>query len=203
MKFIFFFLLLGSQVGVSRDLSIESTVFLGESVPFLKFEGPAEFDNYLAMNLPFKPVEELFRQLNIRLRRPLLSRGEAHITVITPLEFWNILRPQGITMTEINQVAANFKIQNARFDILCLGQGTAKLEGKIESTFFIVVSSEDLLELRKQIQILFIRKGGSLAEFDPYNYYPHITVGYTKRDLHLHDGVAKDSKLCISQVRRS
>ncbi len=146
------------------------------------------------------PVANIFYQLEARLQKPLISRGEAHITVITPVEYWNILRPRGVTIREINQIAENFGIQQSRFNIVCLGQGKAILDNKIESTFFIVVNSEDLIKLRKMIQIHFVRKGGSSNEFNPYNYHPHITLGFTKVDLHESNGVIKDTRSCISKI---
>lgn len=189
-----------STLAYSNDFKISSTIFYGKTVQFLKFEGPGQFDSYLAMNIPFTPVENIFYQLEARLQKPLISRGEAHITVITPVEYWNILRPRGVTIREINQIAENFGIQQSHFNIVCLGQGKAILGNKMESTFFIVVNSEDLINLREMIQILFVRKGGSSSEFNPYKYHPHITVGFTKVDLHESNGVIKDTKSCISKI---
>ncbi len=189
-----------SNFAHSSDLKLSSTIFLGQSVPFLKFEGPGPFDNYLAMNLPFNPVANVFQQLQSQIQRPLINRGEAHITVITPVEYWNVLRPRGISIKEINQIADKFNIQRSRFNIICLGQGKAVLNNKTENTFYIVVNSEDLLNLRKSIQALFVRRGGSVDQFNPGKYFPHITVGFTKVDLHEINGVIKDVRSCVSKI---
>ena len=63
--------------------------------------------------------------------------------------------------------------------------------GQNEFTYFVVVQSEDLISIRKKIQDSFVGKGGDKNDFNPLNYFPHITLGFTKRDLHESDGVIK------------
>ena len=163
---------------------------------FVKHDGPGEWDGYLAMQVPFDPIADEFVKLLKRERRPLSSRGEAHITVITPIEFWNVLKPQGVTMTDVDGIAERLKIQTSKYKVKCLGHGTAQVDNKPESTFFYVVESKDLLEIRRQIQKLFLEKGGDPKKFEATHFYPHITIAFTKRDLHEADGVIKDEKLC-------
>lgn len=200
MKLILLLVVFISTRASALDLKISASIFNGKAVNFLKHEGPGEFDSYLSMNIPFSPVSNLFRQVETILQKKLISRGEAHITVVTPVEYWNVLRPRGITMREINYIAETFDIQKSRFGILCLGQGTAIIENKMESTFFIVVQSVDLINLRRAIQSLYIKKGGLPNQFDPNKYYPHITVGFSKIDLHESNGVIKDSRSCVRKI---
>lgn len=104
-------------------------------------------------------------------------------------------------MSEVNSVAEKMNLQASKFKVFCLGQGNAVLENKTESTFFLVVQSEDLIKIRSAIQKLFVKRGGSAKEFDPYHYYPHITLGFTKVDLHEHQGVIKSSKSCVRAIK--
>lgn len=199
-------LLLGLTVSITafaanKDFELEHQVFSARQTPFIKYEGVGELDNYLAMNLPFEPVAKLFAQLLVSERKPMTSRGEAHITVVTPIEYWQILRPAGISMANINAIAESAQIQNAQFEVKCLGRGEASIDGKNEQTFFVVVKSDDLLEIRRQVHSLLVSKGAQTPAFDPEHFAPHITVGFTKRDLHEADGVIKDQGACIGKIR--
>jgi hypothetical protein len=180
---------------------LDPKIFKGNSVNFIEYQGPGAFDNYLSMNLPFEPMADLFKQLLIKERRPLTNRGEAHITVITPVEFWNELKPFGVTMQEINQIALDAKIQNSAFQIVCLGRGEASVDGKLEQTFFVVIKSENLLAIRKRVQQLLMTKAnGQPTTFAADKFYSHITLGFTKRDLHESDGVIKNENSCVSSL---
>lgn len=153
--------------------------------------------DYLAMDLPYEPFAEIFKKLQIAEKKKLINRGEAHITVITPIEYHHVLRPKGVSIEEIDQIAKDMDIQNSNYEVLCLGLGEIAIDGNLEQTYYLVVQSEDLLNLRMAIYRLFLSKGGSKVDFDPAHYYPHITIGFTKRDLHESDGVIKDSRSCI------
>lgn len=196
-----FFALNFSAVAANKDFELEHQIFSARQTPFIKYEGIGEFDNYLAMNLPFEPMAKLFSQLLISEHKTLTSRGEAHITVITPVEYWQILRPAGITMANINAIAERAQIQNSQFEVKCLGRGEAIVDGKNEQTFFVVVKSEDLIEIRRQVNALLVSKGQVTNAFDPEHFAPHITLGFTKRDLHEADGVIKDQGSCIGKIR--
>ena len=194
MKYIilsfFFFISLAQAVtyNLSRD------VFQNDNVSFLVY------DNYLTMNINYDPIKKLMVQLNDHRKTPLKDRGESHITVITPIEYDNVLKKK-VSINEINAIAARGKIQNTAFEIVCIGKGSVKIQDKEESTFYIVARSPELLKIRKDVQQLFIKKGGAKEAFNPDNYYPHITLGFTKRDLHESDGIIKDKKSCIADVK--
>lgn len=152
--------------------------------PFLAHSGTGAFDNYLAMNLPFAPVETLWKALEKALGGVALkNRGEAHITVVAPPEFTSVLS-KVLTMQEINEIATSLKIQSARFTPLCVGRAQVTLEGKMEQTYYVVVQSEDLVNIRRAVFRKYCEKGGEPSLWDPQHYYPHITVGFTKQDLH-------------------
>lgn len=182
------------------ELTLRDTIHQTKDLPLLSHSGPGAFDNYQTMNLPFDPVLELHQRWVEQEKIKLIHRGEAHITVITPIEFWNVLKPQGVTIQEIQKISQDQHLQNSKFQIICLGSGQASLNGKLEKTFYLVVESEDLLRLRQKVQDLFLSKGGSKNKFQPNNYYPHITLGFTQRDLHESDGVIKDKNSCVASI---
>lgn len=154
-------------------------------------------NSYLSLDVPYIPVANIYKQiLSIDTRNKLRNRGEAHITVITPVEYSTTLR-RFVTMKDIRAIAAQVDVQRLRYDIVCLGRGQAHND----VVYFLVVKSRDLVEIREKILDLFVKKGGNPRLFDPENFYPHITVGFTQNDLHEKDGVIKDNKSCVSEIR--
>jgi hypothetical protein len=171
----------------------------GNSMSFVPHEGAGAFDNYLAMNLPEKPAKELALKLENWSGLHLTTRGEAHITVLTPIEFQKLRRV--VSIREINELATQAGIQKSIVDIRCLGRGKLTIADKEESAFFVVVKSPELLAIRGKVAALFLSKGGRASEFNPDTFYPHITIGFTKRDLHFEDGIVKDETACIADLK--
>lgn len=184
-----------------EDYYIVRGVLNNGRIPFISHKGENRFDSYLALNVRFAPMADLFRQLLNNERKQLTNRGEAHITVITPVEFFDQLKSH-ISMEEIELLARRKRLQWTKFKIICLGKGVAEIgkELKLEETYYLVVESENLLELRRLIHTEFVKNGGNPAAFDPDHYFPHITLGFTSRDLHEDDGVQKDVNTCVSRV---
>lgn len=152
--------------------------------------------NYLVLDLPYEPVQLLRKKIEglikVDLSETEKKRGkEAHITIITPVEYWNL--HSHLKMQKINQLFLN-RVQALSFEPICIGKGSIN-EDKL-STFYIVIKSDEIIELRKEIQKIFIQNGGSPTAFQPENYFPHITIGFNQRDLHLSDGVKKDQRSC-------
>jgi len=185
----------------AAPFELNKQVHDGTSVQFIKHAGQSKWDNYLTLNLPFEPVAELFKQLLISEKKQLKNRGEAHITVVTPIEYWNVLRKKSVTIDEINEIAEIHHLQSSQFGVVCLGRGRAKIKDRQEATFFLVVKSNDLTNIRKHIQDLYIKKGGNPQDFNPTHYYPHITLGFTERDLHESDGVVKNKNSCVHPIK--
>lgn len=150
--------------------------------------------NYLVMATPYAPTRELFNELQARLGRKLLNRGESHVTVITPPEF--AVLSKKLTIDEINTIAAEEVLQTSHLKAVCVGSGQAMIDGKPEETFYLVVESIELVHIRRLIAGAYTSKGGAAADFDPEHYYPHITLGFTKDDLHESQGVIKSEKSC-------
>lgn len=152
--------------------------------------------NYLAMSTPYASVQPLFEALKKREKLKLKSRGEAHVTVITPPEY-KVLRDAGVTIEEINTIAVHRQIEKSDLEPVCLGVGQAMVGGKLERAYFIVVRSQNLLEIRRQVELLAARKAGHRVEFEGEHFYPHITIGFTKQDLHEEQGVIKGANSCL------
>jgi 2'-5' RNA ligase len=150
--------------------------------------------NYLMLVVPFEPIHVVREQLDARLGLELKHRGEAHITVLTPPELQSF--GGKISMADINLIAEKSVIQTSRYQAECIGQGS-KSKMKV---FFVVVKSPALIEVRKKIAALFVKRGGVATAFDPDHFYPHITIGFTDQDLHEADGVIKDKSSCIADI---
>lgn len=201
MRVLFLSLLFVSAYAhaLSQKFYISEQVYKNSKLAFISHQGSGAFDSYLTMEVNFEPVADVFKQLLIAKRMELTSRGEAHITVITPVEYYEILKSK-ISMTEIDELAKKHKIQSSKFEVVCVGKGSADINNKTEYTFYLVVRSPDLMKLREEIHKVFVSKGGDKDFFKPQYFYPHITLGYTERDLHLSDGVIKDESSCAGDL---
>lgn len=173
-----------------KSLSVEKTF----DASFVKHEGT---DAYLAMTLNYEPFKEFVDKVDHFTYRAVQNRGEAHITVITPPEFKDDLS-KFVTIQEINEIAEKSDIQKSSYKPVCLGKGTLVENGKFLENYFIVVESESLLNIRKKVAELYHKRGGS--KFDPLHFYPHITLGFTDRDLHENAGIIKDARSCMKTL---
>ncbi|MDA9189555.1 2'-5' RNA ligase family protein [bacterium] len=202
MKIIFFtFLVLISQSCFTKSVKFELSkdVFENSAFDLIEHHGEGRYESYLSMEIKFEPMAELFKQLLIKKRVQLTNRGEAHITVITPLEFFDTLKAK-VKIGEIDEIARRHGIQKSVFDIVCLGRGAAKISSKLEETFYVVVRSQNLLDIRKEVYQLYLDRNGDPDAFDPESFHPHITLGFTSRDLYESDGVIKNTQSCVSQI---
>lgn len=194
-------------------ISIDPAIFQNGELKAVVATGAGRFDNALAMNIRAEQFPGLRQKISEVIGRPLAffklwnPQGEAHITVITPVEYADILQGSDpkkpiLSMDEIGAIAEAAGIQTSPIEILSLGSGKKLLDGKMEETFFLIVSSENLLKIRRDIHQAFVRKGGKPEAWDPDHFYPHITIGYTLRDLHEADGVLKDvANSCDSRFK--
>lgn len=153
--------------------------------------------NLIQKSVSYAPVADLLSKIEQDESIKLKSRGEAHITIISPLEFKK-LKPH----LSIAQIEKAFKddIVKSKFDVKCLGRAEKIINGKMEQVFYIVVESPEIFDIRDKIHALFVKKGGKSSDFDPKIFYPHITVGFSERDLHPSDGVTKDLSSCVATL---
>lgn len=150
--------------------------------------------DYLVMATPYAPTRELLSGLETRLGRKLQDRGESHVTVITPPEF--AVLSKRLAIGDIEEIASEESLQTSRLKAVCVGGGRAMVDGVSEETFFLVVQSVDLVHIRRLIAGAYFANGGSVEDFDPEHYYPHVTLGFTKTDLHESQGVIKSEESC-------
>lgn len=198
-------LLLGSVVAAlcaqmayaGTEVDLSKSVAYNEQLPFVAHHGSGAMDNALAMNIQYAPVKAVRDQLSTDLNFQLKyftgwnADGEAHVTVITPPEYDNYLKPY-ISMKRIEELAKQADIQKSVVDILGIGSGEAVIDGKKEQTYFLIAYSDELQNLRYKIYDEYVKNGGPKDAWDPAHFYPHITIGYTLRDLFEADGVIKD-----------
>tara|TARA_R110002072_G_scaffold1989_2_gene16361 strand:- start:78555 stop:79157 length:603 start_codon:yes stop_codon:yes gene_type:complete len=191
MKSITSFLLVLLSTSLLASLSINPSVFDNSKREMSSHQGEGRFSSYLSMDINYRPVKELFSKLEKELGVKLKNRGEAHITVMTPVEYFDVLK-EYVSITEIENIARESKLQSSRFSITCIGEG----KFKELRTYYIVVKSQEIMDIRKKIEKLFLSRGGKINDFSAKKHHPHITLGFTKRDLHESDGVIKDDKTC-------
>jgi len=177
-------------VAAPVEVVLDDTVFATSTLP-LKTHA-----NYLVMDVPHRPVLELCKAVETAIGRRLKNRGEAHVTVVTPPEYDGVLKGF-VPIERIHQLAEHMAIQDMDLDVVCLGSGRAG----DDEVFFTVVRSEGLVALRQEVERRYLKAGGTPGRFDARAFYPHITVGFTKRDLHLHDGVVKDESSADPRFR--
>lgn len=164
--------------------------------------GIGKWKNYLIQDLPFQPIRHLRIQVEqhfgVDLSAASARGDEAHITIVTPPEYWG-LHPY-ISMTEILERFGE-RVQKLKFRVLSLGEGRLVIDGVEERAYFIIVEANEMLELRREISEIVINRGGSIQDFDPDQFFPHITVGFTRRDIHIQDGLHKDESSEIAEIR--
>ncbi len=187
------------MASAQTELTLPTDIYHNEEQIFYSHSGDGAFDNALAMNIHYGPIQNLRQQMNKALGKELNyfktwnENGEAHITVVTPVEYFDVLKSK-LNMKEIDGIAERYDIQSSRLTILGIGSAKVTIDAKNEETFFVIVDSADLRLIRQMIFYEFTRRGGDRSAFDPTWFFPHITIGYTKRDLHEADGVKKNLK---------
>ncbi|KAI7904555.1 uncharacterized protein BX663DRAFT_320855 [Cokeromyces recurvatus] len=147
-----------------RFITIDKRILNTEDLPFIEHSDGNS--SWLAMNFDFQYVKPIFDFLNTTHKVPLLSRGEAHITVISPPEF-TVLATAGVTIDDLNKIAISDTIQKSKVEIICIGKEDVVIENKNRIVYQIIVKSSDLIGIRKKIFQLYARKDGNTALFDP------------------------------------
>jgi hypothetical protein len=164
----------------TASFSVSQKLFDGTAARFVGHS------DYLAMNLPAGPKKVLLESLKATLGLKLKTRDDAHITVITPPEFAKL--KSKLSMAEIERIATSAGLQSTPVKPLGLGMGSS---GK-DATFYVVMDAPGLGAVRRAIAEAYVAKGGSPNDFAASHYFPHVTVGFTSRDLHEADGVKKN-----------
>lgn len=181
------------------ELVLEKGALFSKDQPFVKNLGQGSSAKYLSLSLSYEPFKKLREQVEkvlteeSKTKIELKNRGEAHVTVVTPPEFTDSLAAQ-LSIEKVHEMAEALKMQESTaLEPICVGRGEAKIDGKLEYTYFLVVKAPKLLEVRKSLQ-------EKAKGFDADHFYPHVTLGFTKQDLHEQQGVIKNEKSCWRKV---
>lgn len=166
-----------------------------------------DHSNYFSLDLSQKEFNDLQNNFKKELTKisaskpevisQIKNRGEAHITIVTPPE-WKILS-QKVSNQEAEKLIRGLKKND--YKIICLGQGKyfdTKTNKELKN-YFYVVDFPKAIESRKAIASLYKSRGGD-KDFEAEHFYPHITLGFTDRDLHEQDGVIKNTSSCIEKI---
>ena len=155
--------------------------------------------SYISLAVPFAPANELKKAIEKETGLRLKDRGEAHITLVTPIEMQELLKKLSLaTIVSLFEVDT---IQEETFRTVCVGRGDLQQGNKKMSTFYVVVKSSDFFERRVRLAQAFIQAGGSHNSFKANHFFPHITLGFTERDLHENDGIIKDAGSCAATLQ--
>jgi hypothetical protein len=200
MIFILFLVTSCATKGPVAQQEFELSNKAFKQVEFTSHTGSGSFDNYLALSLSYPPFKDLESQVEKNLGFAIKDRGEAHITVISPVEYDRALKTR-LSMSEINKAAQERNLQAASWRPVCVGKGSAIVNSRREYTYFVVLEAPELAMFRKGIQKLYMAKGGKESDFNPLAFYPHITLGFSAKDLHFEDGVVKDLRSCWGDIK--
>ncbi|KAI9260216.1 hypothetical protein BY458DRAFT_516527 [Sporodiniella umbellata] len=155
--------------------------------------------SWLGLALDFKWIEPVIKELNTT-EFPLKTRGESHITVITPPEF-AVLATANVTIEQINRIALQHSIQSSPLHAVCLGKEDVVLKDNRHVVYQIIFQVPNLVKIRQAIFQVYVKQGGNTALFDPYSFWPHSTVAFTSSDLFLEQGVYKGANVCHRPIR--
>ena len=181
-----------------------------------RYFGEGDWNGTLSMDIAYEPILRVRGEIEKKLYGGRLlnfltswePKGEAHITTITPVEYqecmWSIERKIDILhMREIEKIALKNKIQYSDLTIEGLGYGAKQFLGsqRVDQTHFIIVSSSNLLNIRHEVYNKYLEQGGDKDCWSPTDFYPHITVGYTHKDIHYPDVVKNLQKSLDNRVK--
>ncbi|MEQ1722589.1 MAG: hypothetical protein ABL930_05395 [Pseudobdellovibrio sp.] len=176
---------------MSKSIGIFFYLILLASTSFAK----GEDKNYFSIDLKYDRYKEVLAQL-INKVGPLKDRGEAHITIISPPEFKILTTGKKFKLNaqKITEAYVKYNKGVYSFKEVCIGSSEKNQNSKSMKTYYIVLESPDLFSFRREIARL---SELPTSQFDPNLFNPHITLGFTDRDLHFEDGAIKDAKSCL------
>ncbi len=154
---------------------------------------------YISLAVPFTPANELKKDIEKTTGLRLKDRGEAHITLVTPIEMQELLKK--LSLSTIVSLFEVDTIQEENFQTVCVGRGDIQRRSKKLSTFYVVGKSSELFERRARLAQAFLQAGGAHNSFKANHFFPHITLGFTDRDLHENDGIIKDAGSCAATLQ--
>ena len=144
--------------------------------PFVSHPASGTDPGWLALPVSFEPVSRLRSGIESLSGVVLEHRGEAHITLITPPEAAAIREyDPGLTVDVLEAVARPW-LDRAAWST----PGIGSLSQGDDETWFLVVESPDLRELRRDLAFVFQLPP---AVFDPEAQDLHVTIGFRNGDI--------------------
>ncbi|KAJ1649880.1 hypothetical protein IWQ61_009167 [Dispira simplex] len=190
----------GTSTEETTPWTVPRALLNTSSIPFEAHHGPTPMDTWLQQTLNFTLLLPLLTQVQHAHgeHQLLKNRGEAHITVVTPPEFDQILAPVGITAQHLETIAHDYRLQDSPLDVICVGRQIAYDVTTSERMYAynLLMCPSTWLEIRWAVWRAYVALGGEPSWFSPTLFFPHVTLGYTHRDLHIQDGVFKGVNSC-------
>lgn len=175
-----------SGCATSSSLAPDATRDAASAKPALK--------NYTSYDLAYPYYKNVYDKL-VRRVGPLKTRGEAHITLISPPEYKNLTaKNSSIKAERIHQLTNEFVATQPAFTNNCLGH----FEKDGQHVYYVVVDSQALFDFRKQIAA---EANVPAEQFDPNLFFPHVTIGFTKEDMHYEQGARKNAASCPEELK--
>ncbi|KAF9177592.1 hypothetical protein BGZ50_008552 [Haplosporangium sp. Z 11] len=191
----------------SDTIVINKKVLNTAKASFVPNNGTELPTNWVGLNVDFQYVKPVFDFVNATqsiANGSLISHGESHVTAILLPEYDNILHPAGVTIDELNTLATHKnRLQSAKFGLECLGrvQAVSTPDNVYQQAIQIILKDyDDIIVYREDVSKLYVKKGGNPALFDPWNFTPHITLGFRHRDIFVEDGIYKGKNACIRKI---
>lgn len=196
------------EISTSPKVSLASIFF--DRVDFVsRYFGEGDWKATLAMNIKYKPIKALRNEIEKKIMGQELlffkgwnPNGEAHVTTITPVEYQNCMwskerKIKVLHMRDIEDIATSMHIQDSDMTVVGVGSGVKDnfegREGIKDETFFVIIESDNLIDIRKNIYEKYLKNGGDPGCWNPTHFFPHVTIGFTHQDIHEPD-VYKDEK---------
>jgi 2'-5' RNA ligase len=168
-------------------LQLPAEALKASRLAFLPHHGPEPMEKYLAVNLSFSYFDQLRQQIEKALGgTPLLHRGEAHLTVLTPPEY----NEHFSAFWGIEEISARLGERLQKTAITSLGLGSFVHPASKDSVFFIVAEAPEVFLIRRELAQALSAKNPQ-HQFQAANFEPHITVGFSLRDFFSQDGAVK------------
>ncbi|KAJ9530140.1 hypothetical protein QJQ45_023423 [Haematococcus lacustris] len=159
--------------------------------------------SWLGFQLSWALYEPIFAQLNSTAGvAPLVNRGDVYITTISTAEYAVLSSLSSITIQDINAIAMASDIQASSFVPHCVARFRKSLvtPAVVDEAYNVPASSADLVAIRQRVSDLYQMLGGEPGMFNPTSFLPHITLGFSRRNMGDADGVFKGENACWAPI---
>ncbi|KAL6762462.1 hypothetical protein V8C86DRAFT_2518281 [Haematococcus lacustris] len=159
--------------------------------------------SWLGFQLSWALYEPIFAQLNSTAGvAPLVNRADVYITTISTAEYAVLSSLSSITIQDINAIAMASDIQASSFVPHCVARFRKSLvtPAVVDEAYNVPASSADLVAIRQRVSDLYQMLGGEPGMFNPTSFLPHITLGFSRRNMGDADGVFKGENACWAPI---